>query len=294
MTPKKLRSGWKRVLIVFIIVLAAIVGWNTISPLFRGSSDDITAKHVDSSTPFVEDQAKILSEATDQKIAAFNERLEAEHDGAQLLVVTVPSLDGEEISTFAAEKGKQYGIGDKDKDNGLVYVISVDDHSDFIATGYGMEDKITDVAATEITDNAGSHAKYKSGDYDAGVLIILDRIQARLDGEDLSSAPGGSLDTDARSGSEQGSESSSAGLDDNDWTFIIIGIIFFGIPGTSFMIDWGSYRRHGRWPTHHGRGDGSSYSGIGFSSSGGGSSGGSWGGSGGGGSFGGGGGGSSW
>jgi uncharacterized protein len=207
--------------------------------------------------------------------------------GAQILVVTVPDLQGNEISTFAAEKGKQYGIGDKDKNNGLVYVVSVDDHKDFLATGYGMESVITDVKATEITDNAGSHAKYKSGDYDAGVLIILDRIQTSLNGKSLSD-----------------SSPSESEYDHLMYKIIavyavIIAIIIFGAPGASYLIDRTIFRRTGKWPTHHGRGDGSSSAGVRFSSGGNsggghGSSVGSWSGSGGGGSFDGGGGGSSW
>jgi uncharacterized protein len=95
----------------------------------------------------------------------------------------VKTLNGADISTFAADKGNQYGIGSKDKNNGLVYVLDVDEHKDFLATGYGMEDKITDVIATNLLDDDSIHGDYKSKDYDSGVQKVLSKVSPYLHGK---------------------------------------------------------------------------------------------------------------
>lgn len=229
-----------------------------------GNKVDITQKNYNAETPFVEDNAKQLSDDTIKRIADLNKQASDTEGKPQLLVVTVQSLDGHDIAEFAAEKGKQYGIGDKDANSGLVYVVSIDDHKDFLATGYGMEDKITDAMATDLLDSDDSHDLYKDDDYDGGVNVILDKVQPYLLGEK----------TPAQYDEEQAANKKKM-------IFIIALCLIFGIPTALFLISF--------LDISGGSGGSGGY--YGSSGSSGGSSGG-W--SGGGGSFGGGGGGSSW
>jgi uncharacterized protein len=180
--------------ILIIIIASILIAGSLFSSMRRASSDnasvissssssDVSRKHYDASTPFVEDNAKVLSRETDESISNLNNSLKKVDGSPEILVVTVKTLNGADISTFAADKGNQYGIGSKDKNNGLVYVLDVDEHKDFLATGYGMEDKITDVIATNLLDDDSIHGDYKSKDYDSGVQKVLSKVSPYLHGK---------------------------------------------------------------------------------------------------------------
>ena len=63
---------------------------------------------------------------------------------AQLVVLTVDSTDGEDISDYAVEVGRKWGIGSKDKNNGVLIVLSVSDRKVWVAVGYGLEGRLPD------------------------------------------------------------------------------------------------------------------------------------------------------
>ncbi len=91
----------------------------------------------------VVDDANILSAATrsdlDGKLAA----LEAK-TSRQLVVVTIPSLQGYEISDFGYQLGRAWGIGQAKLNNGAVFIIAPSEHKVRIEVGYGLEPILTD------------------------------------------------------------------------------------------------------------------------------------------------------
>lgn len=72
---------------------------------------------------------------------------------AQVVVVTVDSLDGESIEDYAIGLGREWGIGDKDTDSGVLLLLSAGDREVRIEVGYGLEGRLTDGKTGRILDN---------------------------------------------------------------------------------------------------------------------------------------------
>jgi uncharacterized protein len=114
----------------------------------------------------VVDDAHILSQQTradlDQKLAG----LEAK-TSRQLVVVTLPSLQGYEISDYGYQLGRAWGIGQAKLNNGVLFIIAPTEHKVRIEVGYGLEPILTD-ALSEIIIQQAVLPRFRSGDFDAG------------------------------------------------------------------------------------------------------------------------------
>ena len=101
---------------------------------------------------YVNDSANILSSGTEDYIIDINEKL-YEKTGAQIVVVTVNNLEGKSIEDYSLELFRSYGIGDKEKNNGVLFIVSVEDRKTRIEVGYGLEGRLTDGKTGRILDN---------------------------------------------------------------------------------------------------------------------------------------------
>lgn len=88
--------------------------------------------------------------------------------GAQVAVLTVKDLSGDTVENYALKVFEKWGIGQKDKDNGVLFLISQNDRKTRIEVGYGLEASITDGKAGEILDKAVI-PRFKQGDYSKGI-----------------------------------------------------------------------------------------------------------------------------
>lgn len=130
---------------------------------------------------YCNDFANLLS--SDEAIT-LESKLESYYDSTstQLVVVIVHNLDGMALWEYAQQLGEKWGVGQKDKDNGLVLLIATEEHKIFITTGYGLEDKITDAQSKRIITQIISPA-FKQKAYAAGINQALDRIIALCSGQ---------------------------------------------------------------------------------------------------------------
>ena len=91
------------------------------------------------------------AEALEKKLVAFDDST-----SNQIAVVIVESMEGYTANEFATALGRAWGVGGKEKNNGVVVLISIgggDGQRDaYIATGYGLEGAIPDATAKAITD----------------------------------------------------------------------------------------------------------------------------------------------
>ena len=126
------------------------------------------------------DNAGVLNAQTIRHIDEVNQALEQKHDGAQLIVVTLKTLNGSSIESRSMALAEQYKPGLKGKDNGLVYVISVNDRKDRLEVGYGLEGTIPDAKAADII--ALGHSSYKQNDYNAGVIRVINGVNTVMGG----------------------------------------------------------------------------------------------------------------
>lgn len=94
---------------------------------------------------------------------------------AQAVVVTVDSLNGKEPVDYALELGREWGVGDEEKDNGVVILLSEGDREIYIAVGYGLEGALPDSKTGRIIDNYGI-SYFSDDNFSAGLVNIYNAI----------------------------------------------------------------------------------------------------------------------
>lgn len=100
----------------------------------------------------------------------------------QIVIVIIGTTQGEDISFLGAKWGQAWGIGQADKDNGILVILARDDRMVDINTGYGIETIITDRMAEQII-NRIMIPEFKKGDYYQGLDQGTDAIFAALNGQ---------------------------------------------------------------------------------------------------------------
>lgn len=100
---------------------------------------------------FVNDYADVLSRNTENRIAAIGKQLE-DMTGAQVVLVTISSLDGENVDVYRNELFERWGIGQKDKDNGILILYASAERMLGIEVGYGLEGAVTDGKTAQIRE----------------------------------------------------------------------------------------------------------------------------------------------
>jgi uncharacterized protein len=104
--------------------------------------------------------------------------------GIEMAVVVVRSLDGSTVEDVAERLFRLWGIGKKDRDNGLLLLWSTGDRRVRIEVGYGLEGVLPDGKVGAILD-AYVIPKFKSGDFDAGIVNGVDAVLAAARNEDV-------------------------------------------------------------------------------------------------------------
>ena len=115
----------------------------------------------------VNDFANLLSDNEEQKL----ERKLVQFDrqtSSQIAIVTLDDLQGHPIDDYAFRLGEAWGIGMKEKDNGILMLISPKRQKVTIATGYGLEGSVPDAIAQRIIDNELA-PNFKKGNYYQGI-----------------------------------------------------------------------------------------------------------------------------
>ncbi len=130
---------------------------------------------------YVQDNAKLLRDGTKAHILELGRELD-EKTKAQVIVVTVPTLDDRPISEYANELFRTWGIGDKQLNNGVLLLISKEPRKLRIEVGYGLEGALPDGLTGQIRDEQIVPA-LKKNDYDEGVLQGYEALVAEVQKE---------------------------------------------------------------------------------------------------------------
>ena len=101
---------------------------------------------------FVNDFADVIDDNIETELQAIGASL-YNQTTAQVVVVTVESLDGYEVDEYALELGREWGVGSEDTDNGVVLLLSETDRQVTIQVGYGLEGCLPDGKTGRILDN---------------------------------------------------------------------------------------------------------------------------------------------
>ena len=100
---------------------------------------------------YVNDYANLLNSETKNYIISTNKKLYAQ-TGAQIVVVTVPNLEGRTLEEYATQLFREFGIGDKTKNNGVLLLLALEERQFRVEVGYGLEGILTDAKTGRIQD----------------------------------------------------------------------------------------------------------------------------------------------
>lgn len=129
----------------------------------------------------VNDYAGVLSpEASarlEQKLAGFERET-----STQVVVLTIPSLQGDVMEQFAIRVAEQWKPGQKGKDNGVLLILAKDEHKVRIEVGMGLQGVLPDITASHIIRDV-MRPYLKDGNFDQGITAGVDAILAATKGE---------------------------------------------------------------------------------------------------------------
>lgn len=144
------------------------------------TANALAAADFPSLTGRVVDAASLLPEDVQQQLEQQLEQHEQETSN-QVVVVTLPSLQGYAIDDYGYQLGRHWGIGQAERDNGVLLIVAPNEREVRIEVGYGLEGLLTD---------AGSHAiiedvmlpQFRDNHYEAGILQGVNAILGTLQG----------------------------------------------------------------------------------------------------------------
>ena len=250
------KATWRpgAVLILLLLVLPLLVGF-TVPP---NPTED-----------FAFDTTGTLSETTRQTIRQVNDQIAG--TGAQLVVCMIPTLGDDSLEDAALDIFRSWGIGSRDRNNGVLLLVAKEDRKLRIEVGYGLEGAIPDSVADRIIRNVIAPA-FREEDYDQGVLDGFNAL-VTLVAEEY----GLEIDADGYVPVDAGDSDSMSTLE-TIVTIIFVLFILFVYVGRffRFLPFGGGGPRTGGWTGGGWSGGSSGGGGFGGGSSGGGGASGGW------------------
>src|SRR5512139_3291333 len=190
------------------LLLAAFAVLLAATPAYAQTFPKLTGRVVD--------QADLLSPAQeadlDAKLASLDQRT-----GRQFVVATVNSLEGRPIEDYGYRLGRTWGIGNEQKDDGVVLLVAPKERKVRIETGYGARVFLTDaVSSVIIRESIVPH--FKAGDFGGGISAGADQIIQMMA---LSPAEA------AKRAQEIGAAETRRGSEDVNFFPVVLIVIFF-------------------------------------------------------------------
>jgi uncharacterized protein len=231
-------------------------------------------------TDYVSDYAQALSPEAIAHIDSICSQLDHSQANAQIAVVTVHTLDGDDPSDYATRLFEKMKIGSKSTDRGVLILLAVDDHKRWIETGYGVEGVLNDAKVGDI--GRAMVPDLRANDFDGAVTLAVGEVA-----QDIAADAHVTLNENEElpQASRQPQQGSALGK----LILLVIVLVFFG--GFSLLrilFGWGLF--FGGWGGggwrgggyggfgggFGGGGGGGGFGGFGGGSTGGGGAGGSW------------------
>jgi uncharacterized protein len=160
--PQALARWWAALAIALLACLAFPALAQTFPPL----------------TGRVVDNANLLDPAQEAALSAKLEALETS-TGRQLVVATLPDLQGYEIEDYGYQLGRAWKIGQKGENNGIILIVAPNERKVRIEVGYGLEPYVTDALSAMIIQGQ-ILPRFKAGDFPGGIEAGVDALLAQL------------------------------------------------------------------------------------------------------------------
>ena len=167
----------KKILSIFLSLLVSTVVFSQ-----NNFDPEKLLKQKPSNAALVNDYTGTLTaaqkDALEHKLDAFDDST-----STQIAVVIIPSLNGNDVADYNVRLFREWGVGSKKTNNGVLLLIAKDDHRLNITTGYGVEGPLPDVTCKEIIDGI-IVPKFKAGeDYYNGIDLGTTAIMQAVKGE---------------------------------------------------------------------------------------------------------------
>ena len=163
----------RQILIAF--ALASVTGCGSGPVTANGGEQSLPAL-----TGRVVDNANLLAPAREATLTTKLAELESSTSD-QLIVVTLPDLEGRTIEATGLRLGKGWGIGRENLDNGVLLVVAPQERKVRIEVDYGLEGLLTDARAADIVRRMVP--EFKAGRYEDGIVTGVDAIRERLESD---------------------------------------------------------------------------------------------------------------
>ncbi|WP_309092248.1 TPM domain-containing protein [Phenylobacterium sp.] len=149
----------------------------------------------------VVDNAQLLSPQTEQRLTDELAQLEAS-TGRQVVVATLPDLQGYEIEEYGYQLGRAWGIGSKARNDGALLIVAPSERKVRIEVGYGLEGVLTDALSSVIIQTV-ILPQFRQGNFEQGIVAGTDQLVRQLslpDGEARANVAQAEQARQARSG----------------------------------------------------------------------------------------------
>ncbi|MEQ8312201.1 MAG: TPM domain-containing protein [Sphingopyxis sp.] len=127
----------------------------------------------------VVDQADIIPAAEEAVLNAQLLDLE-KRTGHQLVVATIKDLEGRDVADYGYRLGREWGIGDAERDDGVVFLIAPNERRMHIAVGLGLEPVLTDAMSGRIIRDTIT-PRFKDGDFPGGIQAGVNAIAEQIE-----------------------------------------------------------------------------------------------------------------
>ena len=228
-------------------------------------------------TDYVNDFAHVLDQNTIAQLDNVCRQID-EKAHAQIAVVTIHSLDGSDVESYAVDLFHQWGVGSKSTDHGVLILYAIDDHRSRVEVGYGLEPILPDGKVGAFQREAVP--LMRAGNYNQALLLVASRVatviaqdaRVQITTPQLAPVPAQRV--------QQPKGISAGGI--IFLIIVVLVILFTPLRGILFgmllgnMLGGGGYRGGGGWSGGGFGGGGGGFGGFGGGSSGGGGASGSW------------------
>lgn len=158
-----------KIILSFLLVMATVAAW----------AQKIPARP--NPPRLVNDNAKVLSS---DEVSRLEQQLVAYDDSTsnQVAIVIVNTLEGYPIEEYSTKLFREWGIGNKKTNNGVLILVAIEDRLMRIEVGYGLEGAIPDITSNHII-NDDLKPNFRSGDYYEGLSAAANHIIQAAAGE---------------------------------------------------------------------------------------------------------------
>ena len=164
----------------------------------------------------VVDLADLLPPDAEASLATKLEALEKE-TGAQVVVLTVPTLEGDPLEDFAVRVAQTWQLGREGVDDGALFLVAQQERGLRIEVGYGLEPKLTDITTKRLLDEIVV-PRFRAGDFPGGIAAGVDAVATVVRGGDPLPPPQPAASTDLLARDPAGK------------LFFVVVFALFGVP----------------------------------------------------------------